>query len=61
MRVIRNHTFVTPPNPEAETIKPLIAVLNTGAVPSGIGSPLMKQDNKQRGPTILHKEEYFRD
>jgi hypothetical protein len=33
--------------PEAVTIVPLIAVLYTGVDPSGIDSPVKKQDNKQ--------------
>lgn len=47
------NTFFAPEQPEAHTMIPLMAVLKTGVVPSGIASPVRKQDNKQRGPIIL--------
>lgn len=49
-------TFKAPENPEAVTIKSLIAVLNTGVDPSGIDCPVKKHDNKHLGPIILGKK-----
>lgn len=47
------YTFSSGDNPEAHIQRPLITVVNTGLVPSGIDSPLMKQSNKHFGPTML--------
>lgn len=56
---IFNGTFFAPEKPDALTMTPLIAVLNSGVEPSGIGSPVRKQDNKQRGPIILQSQKYI--
>lgn len=53
---ITPQTFFCFVKPLAVTTRPLMATVNTGSGPDGIGTPSVRQHDKHRGPTILQKQ-----
>lgn len=53
LKVQQAHTLAVADNPLGHTTIPRMAVVNIGFGPCGIGSPLIKQIKRHRGPRIL--------
>jgi hypothetical protein len=51
----KEHTLISELKPDAQIRIPLMAVVYIGLLPSGIGSPFIKQISRHFGDTILLK------